>query len=89
MDCVFETYLNQEPGQLDSTDIPYTKEPVWILGKKYNPIQGILIITIINKSINFYFFRIGYNQTRYFIKIMVYLSKRFCANWWYKRFNNG
>lgn len=40
MECVFESYLNQEYGHVDANDIPQTKEPVWILGKKYNPIQG-------------------------------------------------
>lgn len=38
MDCMFEAYLEaaQEPD-----DIPQTKDPVWILGKKYNAIDEI------------------------------------------------
>lgn len=46
MECVFETYLNQEHSQLDAIDIPHTKEPVWILGKKYNPIQGNIYLSL-------------------------------------------
>lgn len=42
MDCMFETYLTDSPLEVD--DIPQTKEPVWILGKKYNAIQELNII---------------------------------------------
>lgn len=38
MECVFEAYY--EHGHLEPDDIPQTKDPVWILGKKYNAIQG-------------------------------------------------
>lgn len=55
MECVFETYLNQEPSQSDAIDIPFTKEPVWILGKKYNPIQGKYHLSSLwDSSIAFY-----------------------------------
>lgn len=38
MECMFEVCLDatQEPD-----DIPKTTEPVWILGKKYDPLTGI------------------------------------------------
>lgn len=36
---MFETYLTD--GSLEVDDIPQqTKEPVWILGKKYNAVEG-------------------------------------------------
>jgi hypothetical protein len=40
MDMMFEAYLTQEAGHLDPDDIPHTKDPVWILGKKYRAIDG-------------------------------------------------
>lgn len=38
MDCMFEAYL--EATALEPDDIPQTNEPVWILGQKYNSIEG-------------------------------------------------
>jgi hypothetical protein len=40
MDMMFEAYLTQEAGHLDPDDIPHTKDPVWVLGKKYRAIDG-------------------------------------------------
>lgn len=41
MDSVFEAYLGQDAGMLlEPDDIPKTTDPVWILGKHYNAIQG-------------------------------------------------
>lgn len=40
MDMMFEAYLTNEV-QLEPDDIPNTKEPVWILGKKYSAIDGM------------------------------------------------
>ena len=40
MDMMFEAYLTQEASHLDPDDIPHTKDPVWILGKKYSAIHG-------------------------------------------------
>lgn len=40
MDSVFEAYLGQDGGMLLEPDIPKTNDPVWILGKQYNAIQG-------------------------------------------------
>jgi hypothetical protein len=40
MDMMFEAYLTQEAGHLDPDDIPHTKDPVWVLGKKYKAIHG-------------------------------------------------
>lgn len=41
MDSVFEAYLGQDAGMLlEPDDIPKTNDPVWILGKQYNAIQG-------------------------------------------------
>lgn len=37
MDCMFEAVL--EASQ-DPDDIPQTTEPLWLLGKKYNTING-------------------------------------------------
>lgn len=46
METVFEAYLDfkEGAGSLEPDDIPKTNDPVWILGKKYNPIQGLYII---------------------------------------------
>lgn len=41
MDSVFEAYLGQDAGMLlEPDDIPKTNDPVWVLGKQYNAIQG-------------------------------------------------
>lgn len=41
MDGMFDIYLGGvDPTALEPDDIPKTNEPVWILGKKYNAIQG-------------------------------------------------
>ena len=46
MDLMFEAYLTHEStSQPEPDDIPQTKEPVWILGKKYNALKGIIIIS--------------------------------------------
>lgn len=45
MDCMFEAYLE---ATIEPDDIPQTTEPVWILGKKYNAIEGILYIILWN-----------------------------------------
>lgn len=37
---VFEVYYLGQDG-LEPDDIPKTDEPVWILGKKYNAVQGL------------------------------------------------
>jgi hypothetical protein len=42
MDMMFEAYLTHEAGHLEPDDIPHTSGPVWVLGKKYNAIQGEL-----------------------------------------------
>lgn len=39
MDCMFEAYLANE-GVIEADDIPQTKDPIWILGKKYNGSEG-------------------------------------------------
>lgn len=43
MDMMFEAYLTQESGHLEPEDIPHTKEPVWILGKKYSAVHGMAL----------------------------------------------
>lgn len=40
MDCMYEVYYSHEGG-VEPDDIPKTKEPVWILGHKYNATKGI------------------------------------------------
>lgn len=52
MEAVFETYLGQVEGSLEPDDIPKTNTTVWILGKKYNAIQGECCYCYI--SIRFY-----------------------------------
>lgn len=37
MDSLFTQNISDEPE-----DIPQTDEPVWILGKKYNAIRGLI-----------------------------------------------
>lgn len=49
MDSVLEAYLGQDGGPLEPDDIPKTNNPVWILGKKYSAVQGILLISVGNK----------------------------------------
>lgn len=41
MDCMFEAYME---STFEPDDIPLVQNPVWILGKKYNALQGYLII---------------------------------------------
>jgi hypothetical protein len=40
MDMMFEVHLTQEAGHLDPDDIPHTKDPVWVVGKKYRAVDG-------------------------------------------------
>lgn len=42
MDMMFEAYMTHESGHLEPDDIPHTKDPVWILGKKYSALNGKL-----------------------------------------------
>lgn len=41
MDCMFEAYL--EATTVEPDDIPQTNKPVWILGKKYNALEGMTL----------------------------------------------
>ncbi|XP_063232810.1 cysteine protease ATG4B [Bacillus rossius redtenbacheri] len=41
MDMMFEAYLTHESSHLEPDDIPFTRDPVWILGKKYNAIHDL------------------------------------------------
>lgn len=41
MELLFEAYLTHEStSQPEPDDIPRTKDPVWILGKKYDALKG-------------------------------------------------
>lgn len=41
MDLAFENYLAaQDNSLIEPDDIPKTNSPVWILGRRYNAIQG-------------------------------------------------
>lgn len=42
MDLAFESYLAQDSSLIEPDDIPKTNNPVWILGRKYNAIQGVI-----------------------------------------------
>lgn len=81
MDTLFTPNIPDE-----AEDIPQTDEPVWILGRKYNAIKGLINEQSTNifdevdcKVLNF---RARCNTQRYSIQIMVYLSKRLCSHWW-------
>lgn len=59
MDMMFEAYLTNEAVQLEPDDIPNTKDPVWILGKKYSAIDGMIMfhnVTICNPMCCCYYF---------------------------------
>lgn len=47
---VFEVYYLGQDG-VEPDDIPKTDEPVWVLGKKYNAVQGWLITNFRFKKI--------------------------------------
>lgn len=40
MDMAFEGYLAQDNNFIEPDDIPKTNDPVWILGRRYNAVQG-------------------------------------------------
>lgn len=41
MEAVFDIrYLSSDGNNVETDDIPQTKESVWILGKKYSAVQG-------------------------------------------------
>uniref|UniRef100_A0A1B6D9Q3 Cysteine protease n=1 Tax=Clastoptera arizonana TaxID=38151 RepID=A0A1B6D9Q3_9HEMI len=44
MDMMFEAYMTHESGHLEPEDIPHTKDPVWILGKKYSALNDLELI---------------------------------------------
>lgn len=44
MDIALENYLGQDTGSLEPNDIPKSNCSVWILGRKYNAIQGCCLI---------------------------------------------
>lgn len=48
MDCMFEAYME---STVEPDDIPQTHEPVWILGKKYNALQGSLLLSLLCNAI--------------------------------------
>lgn len=43
MDLAFENYLAQDNNSIEPDDIPKTNNSVWILGRKYNAIQGKMV----------------------------------------------
>lgn len=52
MDAVFDIcYLSAEGNNVEPDDIPQTKENVWILGKKYSPVQGMSNLYIKGKCL--------------------------------------
>lgn len=40
MDLIFEAALTHDTSSSDLDDIPQTREPVWILGRKYDASRG-------------------------------------------------
>lgn len=56
MDSVFDSYLDGTiEADDDIDDIPKTNDPVWILGKKYNALQGLWFYIIVTfKQLNLY-----------------------------------
>lgn len=62
MDMMFEAYLTQEAGHLDPDDIPHTKDPVWVLGKKYRAIDDLEIIRKDIRSKFWFTYRRGFVQ---------------------------
>lgn len=42
MDLALESYLAQDNNSIEPDDIPITNNPVWILGRNYNAVQGNL-----------------------------------------------
>lgn len=48
MDLAFESYLAQDNNLIEPDDIPKTNNPVWILGRRYNAIQGLCIFFFSN-----------------------------------------
>lgn len=53
MDMMLEAYLTHESRNLDTEDIPRTKEPVWILGKQYNAINGEWNLILASKIVHY------------------------------------
>lgn len=51
MDLAFENYLAQDSSSIEPDDIPKTNNPVWILGRKYNAIQGLYKINFVNSQL--------------------------------------
>lgn len=48
MDAVFDMcYLSSDPNNIEPGDIPQTQESVWVLGKKYSPVQGSFFVIIV------------------------------------------
>lgn len=60
MDMMFEAYLTQESGHLEPEDIPHTKDPVWILGKKYSAVHDLEQIRRDIRSRLWFSYRKGY-----------------------------
>lgn len=71
MECMFEVCLDatQEPD-----DIPKTTEPVWILGKKYNPLTGTRIIFEYIFVLNWLF--VDINEIRQDINSKIWITYR-------------
>lgn len=55
MDCMFEAVLD---ASQDPDDIPQTTEPFWLLGKKYNTLNGNRLT---------YFYQINVNYVLYYV----------------------
>lgn len=84
---MFEAYLTHE-GILEPDDIPQTKEPIWILGKKYNGYQGKYPKKKTASNLCFpFFFAAAFNRRRACDKrgrqfeIVVFVSKRIRSDW--------
>lgn len=87
---MFETYLTE--NSLEPDDIPQTKEPVWILGKKYNAIQGTTYIFFFKPTLSHsrsFVTRIEHNQTGHPVESMVHISEGLRSDWRKRRADVG
>lgn len=87
MDLAFENYLAQDSNAIEHDDIPHTNEAVWILGRRYNAIQGVFnfektffFIKLYPFYYNLFINRARADQARCSDTTLVHLSKGVCSH---------